>query len=74
MTTVRARAGWALLFGLPMGGGIALATARTAGTGLADPLVVGAGGTAALLVAGFVFGATHRGATETSPDAGYSSD
>ncbi|WP_251341695.1 hypothetical protein [Haloplanus halophilus] len=61
MTATRARVGWALLFGLPMGAGIALATARTAGTGVADPLVVAAGGTAAALVTAFVFGATREG-------------
>jgi hypothetical protein len=61
MTSTRERAGWAVLFGLPMGAGIGVATARTAGTGLADPLVVAAGGVAGVVVAAFVFGATLTG-------------
>lgn len=58
MTSVRERLGWAALFGLPVGVGIGLATARMGRTGLADPLVVGAGATAAVLVAGLILGAT----------------
>jgi hypothetical protein len=61
MTSTRERAGWAVLFGLPMGVGIAVATARTAGTGLADPLVVAAGGVAGVGVAAFVFGVSLTG-------------
>jgi len=68
MTARGERVGWALLFGLPMGAGIALATARTADATLTDPLVVAAGGTAAALVAALVYGATRRG--ERSIDAG----
>lgn len=61
MTSTRERAGWAVLFGLPMGVGIGVATARTAGTGLADPLVVAAGGVAGVGVAAFVFGVSLTG-------------
>lgn len=58
MTSARERLGWAALFGVPVGVGIGLATARMGRTGLADPLVVGAGVTATVLVAGLILGAT----------------
>jgi len=61
MTSARERLGWAALFGLPVGVGIGLATARMARTGLAEPLVVVSGGMAAALVAAFVFGAASAG-------------
>jgi hypothetical protein len=61
MTTTRERLGWAALFGLPVGIGIGLATARMARTGLDEPLVVVSGGMAAALVAAFVFGAASAG-------------
>jgi high-affinity Fe2+/Pb2+ permease len=61
MTTVRERAGWAVLFGLPIGVGVGMAIARTVDTSLADPFVVVAGGTAGVLVASLVFGATLTG-------------
>lgn len=52
--STRERIGWALLFGLPVGAGIGLATSRMAGTGLADPLVVGTAVAFAALVAGLL--------------------
>ncbi|WP_336036609.1 hypothetical protein [Halobacterium yunchengense] len=58
MTSTRERLGWALLFGLPVGAGVALATARMGRTGLADPLVVGAGVGFAALVGGLLWAAT----------------
>jgi hypothetical protein len=54
MTSTRERVGWALLFGLPMGVGVGLATARTAKVGLAHPLVLVSGGVVAVAVAALV--------------------
>lgn len=57
MTGRRERLGWAALFALPPGVGVAMATARMAVAPATDPLVVGSGlGTAALVFA-LVFGA-----------------
>lgn len=58
MTSTRERLGWALLFGLPVGAGIGLATMRMGRLGVADPLVLGAAAGAALLVGGLILGAT----------------
>jgi hypothetical protein len=58
MTSARERWAWALVFGIPMGAGISLATSRMSGSGLGDPLVVGAGATAAAILVGFVLLAT----------------
>jgi hypothetical protein len=63
MTSRRERLGWALLFGLPAGVGVAVATARMGHTGLAEPLVILAGVTTALGLAGLVFGAASVGET-----------
>ena len=68
MTTARVRVGWAVLFGLSMGVGIGVATARSADTGLADPLVLAAGGTGAVLVGALVFGATLTGDRTRNPE------
>jgi hypothetical protein len=59
MTAARERWAWALLFGLPVGVGVSLATGRMARAGLAHPLVAGAGATAAVLLAAFVLAATR---------------
>jgi hypothetical protein len=56
--SARERVGWALLFGVPMGVGISLATSRMAGSGMGDPLVVAAGTTAAVVLVAFVLLAT----------------
>jgi len=64
MTTARERTGWALLFGLPMGAGVGLATARMARTDLADPLVVGSTVATAALLSAFVLGATGVAAAD----------
>lgn len=42
MATSRERLGWALVFAVPVGVGVALVTARQSGSGLLDPLVLGA--------------------------------
>lgn len=46
MATARERLGWALVFSVPVGVGVALVTARQSGSGLLDPLVLGASGVA----------------------------
>lgn len=61
MTARRERVGWALLFGLPMGVGAGLTTARMARTGPTHPLVVGAAATTTAIVAALVLGATGVG-------------
>ncbi|MEF8856080.1 MAG: hypothetical protein V5A16_01525 [Haloplanus sp.] len=66
MTTRRERVGWALLFGLPMGVGVGLATARMAHAGPAHPLVVVAAATTTALVAALVLVATGVSATEAA--------
>jgi hypothetical protein len=67
MTTSRERAGWALLFSLPMGVGIALATGRMARAPPTDPLVFGSGAVATVLLFALVFGATS--VNQDEPDA-----
>lgn len=59
---LRERLGWAALFAVPPGVGVALATARMAAAPPTEPIVVAAGvGTAAVLFA-LVFGAASAGA------------
>lgn len=48
MTSAGERLGWSLIFSVPIGVGVALVTARQSGSGLIDPLVLGAS-----FVAGF---------------------
>lgn len=57
MTSLRERLGWALLFSLPVGAGIGLATSRVAAVPLDDPLVVGSGLLFASVLFALVFGA-----------------
>ncbi|AZH24228.1 hypothetical protein [Haloplanus aerogenes] len=66
MTTRRERVGWALLFSLPMGVGVGLATARMARAGPTHPLVVGAAVTTAALVAALILVATGVSTTEVA--------
>lgn len=42
MTSSRERLAWALVFSVPVGAGIGVATARMSGRGFTDPLVAGA--------------------------------
>lgn len=67
MTTARERFGWALLFSLPMGVGIALATARMARAPPTHPLVLGSGAVATVLLFALVFGATAVNQERTKP-------
>ncbi|MFB6101009.1 MAG: hypothetical protein ABEJ73_00400 [Haloplanus sp.] len=66
MTAPRERVGWALLFGLPMGVGVGLATARMARAEPTHPLVVGAAATTALLLVGVILGVTSVRPAETT--------
>jgi hypothetical protein len=66
VTSTRERVVWALVFGLPVGAGVGLATARMSGAGLADPLVVGAAVGFAAAVAGLLLGVT----SVNQPDGG----
>lgn len=63
MTTARERWGWALLFGSPMGAGVALATARVTRAPPDDPLVLGAGLGTTVLVGALIAAVTARGST-----------
>jgi hypothetical protein len=58
MTTARERWGWALLFGLATGLGVALATARTLRSGLTEPIVVVPAATTAVLLVALLLGVT----------------
>ena len=55
---MRERLAWALLFSVPMGAGISLATGRMARAPLSDPLVFGSGAVAAVALFALVFGMT----------------
>lgn len=48
MATARERLGWSLVFSVPVGVGVALVTARESGSGILDPLVLGASSVAAV--------------------------
>lgn len=69
MTSARERLGWALLFGLPVGAGIGLATVRMGQLPFTDPLVLGAAAGAALLVGGLVFTAASVNQGQPPPRA-----
>lgn len=64
MTTARERLAWAVLFSLPVGAGVALATARMARAPPTAPVVVGSGAVTAAILFALVFGATDANDTE----------
>lgn len=60
----RAALGYAVLFSVPVGVGVSMGVLRMAGGGLTNPLVVGAGTVAALVLFAFVVAILATG----SPD------
>lgn len=60
----RAALGYAVLFSMPVGVGVSMGVLRMAGGGLTNPLVVGAGAVAALVLFAFVVAMLATG----SPD------
>jgi len=60
----RAALGYAVLFSVPVGVGVSMGVLRMAGGGLTNPLVVGAGAVAALVLFAFVVAILATG----SPD------
>ena len=65
--TTRERVAWALLFSLPMGAGISLATGRMARAPPTHPLVFGSGAVAVVVLFALVFGVTAVNQRESPP-------
>jgi hypothetical protein len=63
MTDALGRWGWALLFGLPTGVGVGLATARTLRAEPTHPLVLAASASTATLLLAFLLGVTSASRT-----------
>jgi hypothetical protein len=66
-TTVRERLGWAALFAVPMGVGVAVATAQSVRLPPSHPMVVAAGVGTTLLLALLVLGATSVNQSAEQP-------